>query len=737
MKRWLIAIVAVLLLAAAGIFIYLRQRPTHRDIVVTAKPEAPPDLEKLRNSYASGLDALKRKDGNDAIKHLGSFTFGKRAVEEYRLLYLANAFELVKNANGRRTTLAHLWARDPKLVVRDAAGTALGTLYADRGDWGNAAATYRGVLTGPARWGSVQSALASGDLALLYESAHHLVIKSPRDGNVPAAMAVLQTLAGGPPHFTIAERFDRAVGLMRDGDPQSALNEMNALGSVPADLAGPLQLNRGLALHQLRQYEASNRFLEPLGGGAFKVAIPAIYHASKNYRALAASINPIVMKTIVVRQQVGTVKVKVKGKKKLVTKPKFAKVKKQIQLVDLAKKTKKEEYGRLSTERLKDLLPLPLAEDVRYEVLASLIALAEEKNQDAYELELIGKMTKVDPNHDLGLQHFWDKAWAAYQRGDFNGARETLKFIFDTYAGTNIRRQSRYWYAKASERLGKKDEAKAIYTELANVPYHDLYAMNAVAHGAPKPPDAPNPLKQQHADWSVIAEKEMPSELRLAYELTALSDARDARLELQKNATRKNHTFADALNADLYNSEGNMLEMMRALRRAYPQIGSVAQDSVPPYFLKMYHPTRFEETIRKNAAKNSLDPYLIMALIHQESYYNPHARSAVGAIGLMQLMPPTGKEIAARLHTSSDLNNPDVNIKLGTYHFRMLVNLFGGNTQLAVASYNAGQGNVAKWRRAAPSKPMDEFLESIPFPETRNYVKRVTMLQASYARLNQ
>jgi soluble lytic murein transglycosylase len=106
----------------------------------------------------------------------------------------------------------------------------------------------------------------------------------------------------------------------------------------------------------------------------------------------------------------------------------------------------------------------------------------------------------------------------------------------------------------------------------------------------------------------------------------------------------------------------------------------------------------------------------------------------------MQLMPATGKEIAHKLHGvfgSGDLQNPDTNIELGTYHFRELVNLFSGNWQLAVASYNAGQGNVAKWRRAAPSKPMDEFLESIPFPETRNYVKRVTLLSSTYRRLTQ
>src|SRR5262249_48379058 len=163
----------------------------------------------------------------------------------------------------------------------------------------------------------------------------------------------------------------------------------------------------------------------------------------------------------------------------------------------------------------------------------------------------------------------------------------------------------------------------------------------------------------------------------------------------------------------------------------YPQLGSVDQDSMPQYFLHMYHPTRYEETMRKSAKANDLDPYLVMGLIHQESYFNPRARSVVGAVGLMQLMPATGREIAQRLHSSSDLENPDVNIRLGTFHFRQLVNLFGGNIQLTVASYNAGQGNVAKWKRAAPNKPMDELLESIPFTETRTYVKRVTMLESS------
>ena len=133
-----------------------------------------------------------------------------------------------------------------------------------------------------------------------------------------------------------------------------------------------------------------------------------------------------------------------------------------------------------------------------------------------------------------------------------------------------------------------------------------------------------------------------------------------------------------------------------------------------------------------------LDPNLVRALILQESYYNPKAKSRVGATGLMQLMPATANDHARKLRipfATSRLENPEVNVRLGTFHLKMLVNMFNGNEHYAIASYNAGQGNVMKWRRAAPGRPLDEFLESIPFQETRNYVKRVQLLKSSYSRL--
>ncbi len=752
-RRLIISISSVLAIAliAAVVWYYVPRRSLHHEAHLKAKPEAPPDLARLRDAYTSGLEALQRGDGADAVRHFSSFQFGSRAVEEYRLYLLANGYQLKGDRKSARRVLAALWYRSPALVYWEDAAFNLGGLYRALADWDRSADVYGAIavrsevpsIAATARWNAIEDRFIRGDIDAVLYAARNIGIKSPRAAQAADGLNIVRSLSGLPKDAAIslspAERLERGVSLLRDGDPQNAYDELTALEpAAPAALRDAVELNRGLALFQLKRFEDANHVLDPLKSHTFRIAIPAVYFAAKADRALASSIDPFVYKTVLQRKQVGTIKLR-RGKGKtahFVMKPKFAKVKVQVKLVDLAKKAKQDEYDRKSIEGFKDLLTLPLAKPVRIEALNTLIALAEAKKQDDYEQELIAQLVKLDRLADPGLQHFWDKAWIAYSTGDLNGAKTLFRFIADTYQSVGAKRQSEYWYARTIERAGEKEKAQEIYRTLASAPYEDLYAIFAKAHGAQSSPVTTNPLKMNRPDWGVIAEKNMPSELRLAYELTALSDMKNARGEIQKNVNRDNQPFADALMADLYNANGNAQLMFLTIRRAFPQLATVEQDAVPPYFLKMYYPRKYEETIRKNAEKNGVDPYLIMGLIHQESYFNPAAKSVVGATGLMQLMPATGRELAKKLHTSDDLENPEVNIRLGTYHFRHLIDLFGGDPQLAVASYNAGQGNVLNWRRAAPRKPPDEFFESIPFAETRTYVKRVTLLAAAYRRLS-
>ena len=155
-------------------------------------------------------------------------------------------------------------------------------------------------------------------------------------------------------------------------------------------------------------------------------------------------------------------------------------------------------------------------------------------------------------------------------------------------------------------------------------------------------------------------------------------------------------------------------------------IGIYVVVAQPLWFERLRYPLHYSEYVRVHARENSLDPALLAAVIYQESKFDARAESASGAIGLMQLTPATAKGIAIRTGGSrfqtSDLLDPEINIRYGAWY---LANLFRkyGNERLVLAAYNAGQGNVDKWR--AEGKPIE-------FSETRAYVARVEHLKHVY-----
>lgn len=143
--------------------------------------------------------------------------------------------------------------------------------------------------------------------------------------------------------------------------------------------------------------------------------------------------------------------------------------------------------------------------------------------------------------------------------------------------------------------------------------------------------------------------------------------------------------------------------------------------------LNLIRPVFHSDIIDRYATQYGFDPLLITSIIKVESNFFHRARSNRGAIGLMQLMPATAQELAVDLGYPIgrlDLENPEVNIQLGTYYLSKLRNEFGGNTILAIAAYNAGMGKVKSWYAQNPL--IDSETSEIPYKETRNYVENVT-----------
>ncbi|MFQ5329876.1 MAG: transglycosylase SLT domain-containing protein [Thermodesulfobacteriota bacterium] len=163
-------------------------------------------------------------------------------------------------------------------------------------------------------------------------------------------------------------------------------------------------------------------------------------------------------------------------------------------------------------------------------------------------------------------------------------------------------------------------------------------------------------------------------------------------------------------------------------------------DDVYSVLARLALPIGYAETVGSAASEYRIDPLLISAVIMQESRYNPESFSRVGAMGLMQIMAETGDDIAAGIGEHNGLNrlnlfHPKTNIYFGAWYLRWLLKLFDGRVAYALAAYNAGPGVVHRWVKREEGREMEEFIEDIPYRETRNYVKKVLAYYEAYRRL--
>ena len=150
--------------------------------------------------------------------------------------------------------------------------------------------------------------------------------------------------------------------------------------------------------------------------------------------------------------------------------------------------------------------------------------------------------------------------------------------------------------------------------------------------------------------------------------------------------------------------------------------------SQPPWYLRARYPLEYGAIVQAHARNYRLDPALLAAVIYAESKFDANARSAAGAVGLMQLLPDTAKGIAERTggagFVPSDLLNPEINVRYGCWYLRHLLDKYG-DEQAALAAYHAGQANVGRWRSQGLG---------IQFAQTRYYIKKVERLKRIYAR---
>ena len=334
------------------------------------------------------------------------------------------------------------------------------------------------------------------------------------------------------------------------------------------------------------------------------------------------------------------------------------------------------------------------------------------------------QLAKRFPNTGLARDAQWRQGWMAYQRGDFRQAESQFSTLARRARGTPEGESGLYWQARSLERQGKHQDANGVYRQLLERYSHSYYALWAERRLG----RAPQPLPLGPA--LTATRPKLSAKLARSYERSqelrkvGLIDFARHELDRLKQAAPRSRTFRHFLLVEYNRLEGHG----QALR--------LAQGLNQTQRRRYDFPRAHWDTLTEHTSARQLDPYLVLALIRQESLFDPEAVSPARAYGLMQLLPSTAASVAiVPSGEGLPLTDAAFNIKLGTTYLRQLLDRYQNNLIMAVAAYNAGETAVEKWQARFPNAEPDEFVENISYRETRNYVKKVLSNYRIYVRL--
>lgn len=372
----------------------------------------------------------------------------------------------------------------------------------------------------------------------------------------------------------------------------------------------------------------------------------------------------------------------------------------------------------------------------------------EERVEDA--LAVLTRLREIDPQDLTGTRALWQAGWSEFAGRNPSGAVGYWSELISLYPESAYSRNGRYWTARAHEELGNAERAGQIYREVMAAETGDFYTpyarerLRVLSGSAGVRPAAANPLAQDRGiPWPRHDDLHRARLLTdLGLDSLALSEmeavgAASSGEERDEEALRRR--AAQALEALILARQGDVRTSIRRIHDAFPSLGGPLQGTVPMEALRLYYPVAHGELIRQNAQRRSLPPHLVFGMVRQESGFDTDAVSRAGAQGLMQLMPATSREVAGKLGlrwSRSRLSEPEFNVTLGTAYFRQVLSMFDGDVELALAGYNGGPYRIKRlWSEAPDGQERDLFLEGLPVPESRMYVKRILLLADSYRQL--
>jgi soluble lytic murein transglycosylase len=325
-------------------------------------------------------------------------------------------------------------------------------------------------------------------------------------------------------------------------------------------------------------------------------------------------------------------------------------------------------------------------------------------------------------------------AWLYYRDREWAPAYATFGSLAANAKDNAFRTAGLYWQGRSAEKLGEAETAIRIYRQIVDgseESYYQALALRALARMgiAVEEPKISALPPAEEADPPMSAE--IAYHLSRARELSAISLHRLAVAEISEveRLSKKHLRLRPLLMHEYFNNQayGHSLAIANQLPSSQSE-------------RNLYRfPLAYWEMIQQKAQERELDPYLILALIRQESLFDPRARSPAAALGLMQLLPSTASRVAKQIGisapSSEQLFQPEINLVLGTQYLKDLLQRYSNDWFKAIAAYNAGEAAVDRWEKEIRTDDAEEFVERIPYLETRGYVKLVMRNHRIYKRL--
>jgi len=393
-----------------------------------------------------------------------------------------------------------------------------------------------------------------------------------------------------------------------------------------------------------------------------------------------------------------------------------------------------------------------------------------EANDVKMSLKFYGRLASEFPDSKFADSAIWWRAWAYYGTGEYKKTEQTLQTLVSRYPRSFLVHQARYWQGKTAEKYGDPVRAARYYKAVVkNGPYtyygyraaERLAALGAangdtsadipvdVVPDCGLEPCSGDPMAAYDMDdgppvWTEETRKLLAAEpnFKKTLELMRLDMKKEAAQELwllQERLPRSRGALI-GLSKAFFDLGDYYRSLLLVLRNYQPYLDGQSRETPADLWVLAY-PQGYWDSIAAYAKKYGQDPYFIAAIIREESQFHAAALSPAGARGVMQVMPQTGEWVARNASVAgfdrSRLFEPDMAINVGTWYIGHLMKQFKNDPLFVAAAYNAGPEAVSSWlsRNGSARMERDVFVESIPFSETRGYVKKVLRNYFEYKRI--